>query len=119
VPTVFVDDPADPRLADFRNLADGDALGRRGLFIVEGRLVVERLLRESPLEPSAVLATEAAAGALGPALAQRPDLDVYVWSRSPASTSIVDAWRLLGGLRRVRLTMSWRRVRGDSWCSRG
>jgi len=78
VPTVFVDDPADPRLADFRNLADGDALGRRGLFIVEGRLVVERLLRESPLEPSAVLATEAAAGALGPALAQRPDLDVYV-----------------------------------------
>jgi len=78
VPTVFVDDPADPRLADFRNLADADAPGQRGLFIVEGRLVVERLLRESPLEPSAVLATEAAAGALGPALAQRPDLDVYV-----------------------------------------
>jgi tRNA G18 (ribose-2'-O)-methylase SpoU len=78
VPTVFVDDPADPRLADFRSLADGDGLSQRGLFIVEGRLVVERLLRESPLEPCAVLVTESAARALGPALAKRSDLDVYV-----------------------------------------
>lgn len=78
VPTVLVHDPADPRLADFRNLVDGDGLSQRGIFIVEGRLVVERLLRESPLEPCAVLVTEAAARALGPALAQRPDLDVYV-----------------------------------------
>jgi len=78
VPTVFVDDPADPRLADFRNLDDADALGQRGLFIVEGRLVVERLLRESPLEPCAVLVTETALRALGPALGRRPDLDVYV-----------------------------------------
>ena len=57
VPTIFVDDPADPRLADFRTLADAVALGQRGLFIVEGRLVVERLLRESPVEPCAVLVT--------------------------------------------------------------
>ena len=78
VPTVFVDDPADPRLADFRTLADADALGQRGLFIVEGRLVVERLLRESPVEPCAVLVTEAGVRALGPALARWPDLDVYV-----------------------------------------
>jgi len=78
VPAVFLDDPADPRLADFQNIADADALGQRGLFIVEGRLVVERLLRESPVEPCAVLVTEAAVRALGPALTRRPDLDVYV-----------------------------------------
>jgi tRNA G18 (ribose-2'-O)-methylase SpoU len=78
VPTVFVDDPADPRLADFRNLADADAPGQRGLFIVEGRLVVERLLLESPVEPCAVLVTEAGARALGPVLSRQPDLDVYV-----------------------------------------
>jgi tRNA G18 (ribose-2'-O)-methylase SpoU len=78
VPPVFIDDAADPRLRDFRNLADAAMLTSCGLFIAEGRLVVERLLTESPLEPRAVLVTEAAARALGPVLAGRPDLDVYV-----------------------------------------
>jgi tRNA G18 (ribose-2'-O)-methylase SpoU len=75
---VLLDDAADPRLSDFRNLTDRDRLSQRGLFIVEGRLVVERLLSESPLEPTALLVTEAALRALGPAVAARSNLDVYV-----------------------------------------
>ena len=35
---------ADPRVAEYHNLSNPDALLRRGLFVAEGRLVVRRLL---------------------------------------------------------------------------
>jgi tRNA G18 (ribose-2'-O)-methylase SpoU len=48
VPTHEIDDPADPRLADFVGLRDGDLRRRveheRGIFIAEGVAVVRRLL---------------------------------------------------------------------------
>lgn len=45
---ILIDDPADPRLADYRGLRDAD-LRRpdRGWFIAEGRLVIEQLLRSA------------------------------------------------------------------------
>lgn len=39
--------PDDPRVDDFRVLKDADLLAKRGVFIAEGRLVVERLLLPS------------------------------------------------------------------------
>lgn len=45
---VAVSDPADPRLADFRDLMDADTRpGRRGIVIAEGVNVVERLARSA------------------------------------------------------------------------
>lgn len=45
---IEIDDPADPRLADFRDLSTADRRpdrpGGRGLVIAEGQVVVERLL---------------------------------------------------------------------------
>lgn len=43
MPVVPVD-PSDPRLAPYRAMSDADLLHRRGLFVAEGRLVVERVL---------------------------------------------------------------------------
>jgi tRNA G18 (ribose-2'-O)-methylase SpoU len=66
------DDPADPRLADFRDLTAADRRpdrpGGRGLVIAEGVPVVRRLLA-SPYPVRAVLGVPAKVDAL------RPDLD--------------------------------------------
>lgn len=70
-------DPSDPRLAAYRDVGDPAALKRRGLFVAEGRLVVERLL-ESTFAADSVLATPAAAAAMAGPFARHPDLPVCV-----------------------------------------
>ena len=41
-------DASHPALAPYREVGDPAALERRGLFVAEGRLVVERLIAERP-----------------------------------------------------------------------
>ena len=65
----------DPRLADYRELRDGERRRREGTFIAESRQVVRRLLG-SRFRTRSVLATEAAAADLGDVLAD--GLPVYV-----------------------------------------
>jgi tRNA G18 (ribose-2'-O)-methylase SpoU len=80
---VEIDDPADPRVADFRNLSDADVRpDRRGIVIAEGVNVVERLAR-SPYPMRAVLGVPARIDALRPAL-EALDAAAYV----------VDKWTL-------------------------
>lgn len=65
---VPVDDPADPRLDDFRDLADANVRpDRRGVVIAEGVHVVERLA-SSPYPVRAVLGVPARLAALAPVL---------------------------------------------------
>ena len=54
---VLVNDPDDPRIADYRNLPDRALLEERGLFIAEGRQVVRRLLAASGLVTRSVMLT--------------------------------------------------------------
>jgi tRNA G18 (ribose-2'-O)-methylase SpoU len=77
VPVITIDDQDDERLADYRNIPDADLVERRGIFVAEGRLVVRRLLEESPLAARSVMVTEAALGSIGDTLAARPALPVY------------------------------------------
>jgi tRNA G18 (ribose-2'-O)-methylase SpoU len=82
---VEIDDPADPRLDDFRNLSDADVRpDRRGVVIAEGVNVVERLAR-SAYPVRAVIGVPARLAALQPAL---EPLEVDVYS--------VDKWVLSG-----------------------
>lgn len=75
---VEVDDTADPRLADFRDLTDADVRpDRRGVVIAEGQSTVERLL-DSPFHPRAVFGVPSRIEALAPVLAAHPDLPVFV-----------------------------------------
>jgi len=53
---VLIEDPDDPRVADYRAAARD---GARGLFLCEGRLLVGRLLRGSRFRVRSVLATAA------------------------------------------------------------
>ena len=74
---VEVTDPADPRLADFRDLTDADVRpDRRGVVIAEGVAVVERLLT-SRYQPRAVFGEGTRLDALANLLAGFPDLPVF------------------------------------------
>lgn len=65
-----ISDLNDPRIDDYRNVRDADLIGRRGLFMAEGRLVVRTLLRQSPLRARSLLVTEPALESLRDTLAQ-------------------------------------------------
>ncbi|WP_086820573.1 RNA methyltransferase [Allokutzneria sp. NRRL B-24872] len=77
---ITIDDPADPRLADFRDLSTADRRpdrpGGRGLVIAEGVVVVERLLA-SPFPVRALLGVGRRIEALGDQLAPL-DVPAYV-----------------------------------------
>jgi tRNA G18 (ribose-2'-O)-methylase SpoU len=71
VPVIHVTCSSDPRLADYTLLRETRALAPRGLFIAEGRLVVERLLDERSHIFDSLLLNEAAYRALEPLLSSR------------------------------------------------
>ncbi len=60
-----IDDPSDPRLADYRDLKDPHLRSQRGLFIAESREVVRRLFSCPRFRTRSVLLTSAALEALG------------------------------------------------------
>jgi len=68
-----------PTLDAYRDLARPEALAARGLFVAEGRLVVERLIGLPHLRPESLLLTPAAQAALTGVLTAVPgDVPVYV-----------------------------------------
>jgi tRNA G18 (ribose-2'-O)-methylase SpoU len=68
-------------LEPYRLVGDPSALEREGLFVAEGRLVVERLLEDGIFRVHSVLVTPAAARALAPVLQRRPDVPCH--TRTP------------------------------------
>jgi len=69
----------DPRLDDYRHVADHDELRRRGVFVAEGRLVVERLVVHGRHRVRSVLLAPAAAEAMAAVLREgAPDTAVFV-----------------------------------------
>src|SRR6185436_12132494 len=72
----------DPRLEGYRNVRDSELLRRRGLFVAEGRLVVERLLDavDRGYRVTSLLLNDASFATLEHRLSQLPDVPVYVCS---------------------------------------
>ena len=80
-----VDDAADRRLEDYRNVPDPELVRRGGLFVAEGRLVARRLLTGSPLATRSLLVTEPVRASLADVITARPELAVYVVPQSVMS----------------------------------
>jgi tRNA G18 (ribose-2'-O)-methylase SpoU len=71
----------DPRISIYRNVKDSTLRDARGLFVVESRLCVQRLISASRFQICSVLVTQTALEALGDALAKLgEDAPVYVAS---------------------------------------
>lgn len=69
----------DPRVADYRDVKDGDLAGRGGRFMAEGELVVRRLIEGSRFRPVSVFVAENRLERLHDALERLPKgAPVYV-----------------------------------------
>ena len=78
MPLVRIDNPDDPRIADYRNVPDGDLIERRGVFVAEGRLVVRRLLQSTRMHARSVMVTPTAHTAIADALDPHRDVPVFL-----------------------------------------
>jgi tRNA G18 (ribose-2'-O)-methylase SpoU len=87
VTPIRIDDPADPRLADYLQVRERDLVGREGRFIAEGAVVLEKLIAAGRHPLRSVLIAEQRAAALAPRLAGlATDVPVYL-----AAQAVMDA----------------------------
>ena len=76
---IRVNDLDDPRIADYRVVAEPDVVRVRGLFVAEGRRVVERLIGDGRHAIRSLLLSDSAYDALGTVLEKVPDgTPIYV-----------------------------------------
>ena len=72
-------DADDPRLADYRGVGDPELLRVRGLFVAEGRLVVQRAIEDGRYAIRSVLVSDAAHRSLESSLARvAADVPIYI-----------------------------------------
>jgi len=90
VPVDWIFAADDPRVQDYRAVREPELVRRRGLFIAEGRLVVERLLALPRYTIRSILVSEAGLAALreqaADQLESRPELPLYL-----AAAEVIDA----------------------------
>ena len=82
-----VADPEDPRIEPYRDIRERDLVGRRGLFVAEGKVVLEKLLASPRFRPESLLIAEHRLGSLGNLLEKVPE-DVPVYA---AAQPVLDA----------------------------
>jgi tRNA G18 (ribose-2'-O)-methylase SpoU len=73
-----IDDPADPRIAAYRDVRERDLVGRDGLFIAEGEVVLKVLVASARHCMASLLVVDKRADSLMPLLADLPnDIPLY------------------------------------------
>jgi tRNA G18 (ribose-2'-O)-methylase SpoU len=78
-----IDGPADPRIAAYHNLSDSELLRQRGLFVAEGRLVLQRVVEDPRFSLHSVLMNEANYRALSETLpGLSPEVPFFVCETS-------------------------------------
>jgi tRNA G18 (ribose-2'-O)-methylase SpoU len=76
---VHITDPTDPRIAEYRDVREADLVGRRGLFIAEGEMVLRTAIDRSQFRLRSVLIGRARLRTLAPWLERaHPDAAIYL-----------------------------------------
>jgi tRNA G18 (ribose-2'-O)-methylase SpoU len=84
---IAIDDPDDPRIAAYRQVRERDLVGRKGLFIAEGEVVLRVLIGSSRFTPLSVLIAQKRIAGLAPLIADLPQqVPVYA-----AGQAVLDA----------------------------
>lgn len=75
----LIDDIADPRLAPYRDIRERDLVGRQGMFIAEGKVVLDVLFSAGRFRPQSALVLENRMAGMAETLTKAPaDMPVYV-----------------------------------------
>jgi tRNA G18 (ribose-2'-O)-methylase SpoU len=83
---VRIDSPDDPRVAAYRDIRERDLVGRQGLFVAEGKVVLNILFSVGRFEAQSVLVLENRLAGIAETLALAPpSMPVYV-----ASAAVMD-----------------------------
>ncbi len=86
-PAQDIMDPADPRIADYVQVRERDLVGRRGVFVAEGEVVVRRLATSMEVEPVSLLLARKRLESLEDVISSLPPtVQVYV-----ADQAVMDA----------------------------
>lgn len=84
---IEIDDIGDPRIEAYRDIRERDLVGRAGLFVAEGKVVVEKLANSATHRPLSLLIASKRVAALEPLVSRlAPDVPVYV-----ATQPVIDA----------------------------
>lgn len=74
MPTLIeIDNPGDPRIGAYRDIRERDLVGRAGLFVAEGKVVVEKLVESASHRPVSMLIAAKRLDALRPLIGRLPD----------------------------------------------
>jgi tRNA G18 (ribose-2'-O)-methylase SpoU len=77
-----IEDPLDDRIAAYRDIRERDLIGREGLFVAEGKVVLNVLFAARRFEPQSVLVLENRLAGLSDTLATAPErMPVYAASQ--------------------------------------
>ena len=82
-----IDDSDDPRIAAYRQVRERDLVGREGVFVAEGEVVLRMLVASRRFAPVSVLIAQKRVAGLAPMLARLPD-EVPVYA---AGQAVLDA----------------------------
>jgi tRNA G18 (ribose-2'-O)-methylase SpoU len=94
---VPVADPDDPRIAAYRDIRERDLVGRDGLFVAEGKVVLAMLLASQAYRPLSLLIAVHRLDALAPLLAEVPQ-DVPVFAAAQAVIDEIAGFPLHRGI---------------------
>lgn len=98
MPTILpIDDPDDPRIAAYRNIRERDLVGRDGLLVAEGKVVLAMLLASGTYRPQSLLIASHRLEALSDLLATVPD-DVQIFSAAQAVMDAVAGFQIHRGI---------------------
>lgn len=86
---ILIEDPDDPRVAPYRDVRERDLVGREGLFVAEGEVVLRVLARSRLHQPVSLLLAEKRAKALADLIVGLPqDVPVYVAGQAVMDTLV-------------------------------
>ena len=95
--TIPIDDPDDPRLEPYRDMRERDLVGRQGLFVAEGKVVLEKLVASKHARPESVLVAAKRLAGLDHVVSQL-SADVPVYSVPPAVLEKVAGFNVHRGI---------------------
>ncbi len=94
---ILIDDPADPRVAAYRDVRERDLVGREGLFVAEGEVVLNVLARSTLCQPVSLMIARKRVEGLAHLIARMPQ-DVPVYSASQEAMDAVVGFHIHRGI---------------------